>query len=405
MRIGIMISPSHAIPPQEKIILAPWMVVHYLTEGLVATGRHQVYLFAAVGSQTSAHLYDFDIQPTGRIKVKVSDEVYRERRRIDEKSLFEHMIEIAQREHIDIIHLHQAINMAPLIGDAPKNIPFVITLHDPMVGRRRDAVIELNSYGNCSFVSISNAQRDNLSIHYAGTVYNGIQTEEFLYDEHGGEYLLIAGRITPEKGTAHAIQVSLDLNKKLYVVGEPIVDTEKSRSYWYDMVRPYIDGKKIGYIGFIEKNNLRTLYQKAKALLVPIEWEEPFGLTMIESMACGTPVVAYGRGSVPEVIRDGTTGFIVNPSDTDIRGDWIVKKTGQEGMKEAIEKIYAMPIDQYQSMRRACRARVEKLFTVETMVENYEKIYEKILSGSFPRTRESRVLQTGSPIGSGMTER
>lgn len=380
MRIGIMISPSHAIPPQEKIILAPWMVVHYLTEGLVATGRHQVYLFAAAGSQTNAHLYDFDIQPTGRMKANVRDEVYRERRRIDEKNLFENMVKIAQREHIDIIHLHQAANMTPLIGAAPKILPFVITLHDPLAGRRLDAVNELNTCGNCSFVSISNAQRNNLSIRFAGTVYNGILTREFLYNEYGGEYLLIAGRITPEKGTAQAIQAATAMGKKLFVVGEPIVDTEKTRSYWYDMVRPSIDGKKIGYIGFIEKNNLRTLYQKAKALLVPIEWEEPFGLTMIESMACGTPIIAYGRGSVPEVIRDGTTGFIVNASDTDIRGDWIVKKTGLEGIKEAIEKIYAMSVDQYQSMRLACRARVEKLFTVERMVENYEKVYEKILT-------------------------
>ena len=380
MRIGIMISPSHAIPPQEKIILAPWMVVHYLTEGLVATGRHQVYLFAAAGSASSAHVYDFGIQPTGQIKSHVSDDVYRELRRTDEKNLFEHMIEIAQREHIDIIHLHQAVNMVPLIGAASKTLSFVITLHDPIVGRRLDAVNELHTFGNCSFVSISNAQKNNVSIPFAGTVYNGIQTREFLYDEHGGEHLLIAGRITPEKGTAQAILAALALKKKLFVIGEPIVDTEKNSSYWYDSVRPYIDGKKIKHVGFIERNKLRTFYQKAKAMLVPIEWEEPFGLTMIESMACGTPVIAYGRGSVPEVIRDGVTGFIVNASDTDMRGEWIVKKTGLEGMKEAINRIYLLPQDQYQAMRRACRARVEQLFTAERMVENYEKVYEKILA-------------------------
>lgn len=100
---------------------------------------------------------------------------------------------------------------------------------------------------------------------------------------------------------------------------------------------------------------------------------------MIEAMACGTPVVAYARGSVPEVIKDGETGFIVNPSDTDIRGNWIIKKTGIEGLCEAVERIYSMPEDQYRQMRRNCRAHVEKNFTVERMVDEYEKVYKEIL--------------------------
>lgn len=101
---------------------------------------------------------------------------------------------------------------------------------------------------------------------------------------------------------------------------------------------------------------------------------------MIEAMACGTPVVAYARGSVPEVIKDGETGFIVNSSEEDKRGDWIVKKTGIEGLCEAVEKIYSMPEEQYRQMRRNCRTHVEKNFTVERMVGEYEKVYNQILS-------------------------
>lgn len=101
---------------------------------------------------------------------------------------------------------------------------------------------------------------------------------------------------------------------------------------------------------------------------------------MIESMACGTPVVAFARGSVPEIIKDGETGFIVNPSDDDIRGNWIIKKTGIEGLCEAVERIYSMPEKQYLEMRKACRAHVEKHFTVERMVDEYEKVYEEILA-------------------------
>jgi glycosyltransferase involved in cell wall biosynthesis len=100
---------------------------------------------------------------------------------------------------------------------------------------------------------------------------------------------------------------------------------------------------------------------------------------MIEAMACGTPVVAYARGSVPEVIKDGETGFIINSSENDIRGNWIVKKTGIDGLCEAVEKIYSMPQEQYHQMRRNCRAHVEKRFTIERMIEEYVRIYYQIL--------------------------
>lgn len=99
----------------------------------------------------------------------------------------------------------------------------------------------------------------------------------------------------------------------------------------------------------------------------------------MEAMACGTPILAYARGAVPEIIEDGVTGFTVNSSDTDVRGDFIVKKTGEQGMLEAIERIYALPDDEYQAMRRACRKRVEEYFTAERMVTGYETLYKKIL--------------------------
>ena len=128
------------------------------------------------------------------------------------------------------------------------------------------------------------------------------------------------------------------------------------------------------------REEIVSLMQKAKAFLMTINWEEPFGLVMIEAMACGTPVVAFARGSVPEIVKDGETGFIINPSDDDVRGDWIIKKTGFEGLCEAVNKLYSLSQEEYKQMRLACRKRVEERFTIEKMVEEYEKVYQDVLN-------------------------
>jgi glycosyltransferase involved in cell wall biosynthesis len=109
-------------------------------------------------------------------------------------------------------------------------------------------------------------------------------------------------------------------------------------------------------------------------------WEEPFGLVFVETMASGTPIIAFARGAVPEVIVDGVTGFIINPSDEDIRGKWIIKKTGLDGLCEAVERIYSLSKDDYGKMREACRAHVENNFTMERMVKEYESVYSKLIS-------------------------
>lgn len=126
----------------------------------------------------------------------------------------------------------------------------------------------------------------------------------------------------------------------------------------------------------------QMIYGKAAYFLYPVQWEEPFGLVFLEAMTCGTPVIAFARGAVPEIIVDGVTGFIINPSDDDIRGDWIIKKTGVDGLREAIERISSLSKVNYEKMRQACRKHVEENFTVEKMVENYEKVYKKVIEAS-----------------------
>jgi glycosyltransferase involved in cell wall biosynthesis len=212
-------------------------------------------------------------------------------------------------------------------------------------------------------------------------VHNGISTKIFRFNKKGSEIMLFSGRLKKIKGLMDAIDVSLKAGKKMKFVGSVSMD-ESDRNYLNNNVMPKINRNKrlIKYRGFIPRDKIGNFYGCSKLTLFPIKWEEPFGLVMIESMATGTPVVGFARGSVKEVIKDGETGFIINPSDDDIRGNWIIKKTGIEGMVEAVKRIYSMPEEEYSDMRRNCRKHVEENFSIEHMVDEYEKAYKKILS-------------------------
>lgn len=260
--------------------------------------------------------------------------------------------------------------------------PILITLHHTQVAEYINKYFSLFArLKNVSFISVSNAQRDFFpNLNYVTTIYHGIETEQFKFNPKGGESIIWAGRGIPDKGLGTILEVLKKTKKKIKL---------------FPM-------KKDGYIDWLNKQiiNLKDLvpsqniliefdknrydliahYQSSKLFLFPLQWEEPFGLVLIESMACGTPAVAFARGSIPEIIKDGETGFIVNSSEADIRGDWLVKKTGIEGLCEAIEKIYSMKDEEYQKMRLNCRALIEKSFSSKHMADEYLKVYKKIMA-------------------------
>lgn len=177
-----------------------------------------------------------------------------------------------------------------------------------------------------------------------------------------------------DKGVEDAVSVAENLNRRIRITG--FIESS-SKDYFEKTIRPRIIPSRVI---FEEQSagvpiDRSATYGTAKLFLFPLKWEEPFGFVMMEAMACGTPVVAYARGAVPEVVADGVTGFIVNLSPSDIRGDFIVKKTGQEGLCEAVERIYTLSPEEYSRMRVNCRARVEKHFTVQRMIDQYERLY------------------------------
>ncbi len=201
---------------------------------------------------------------------------------------------------------------------------------------------------------------------------HGIDTEQILFEEKGGDKMVWVGRIdaNTQKGAPQAIAISnkMKIPLNIYTYIEDKADFETA-------IKPLLS----------EYTNLQTgiprteFFKDAKLFLFPLQKAEAFGLTMVEAMASGTPVVAYNKGSVSEIVKDGETGFIVNSSDEEKPGNWIIKQSGEAGMMEAIERIYAMDPVEYQTMKKACRDHVQKNFSVGKMVDGYEAAYSKML--------------------------
>jgi len=257
--------------------------------------------------------------------------------------------------------------------------PLLVTIHGDLFSPHLYEFFKLyRSFKNTYFVTISKSQQKAIPyLNYVRTIYHGLDTQKFIFSPRGGKSGFWAGRGTPEKSPAVVINVFKKLKLPLYLA----IIKEKDKYLWLkDKVLKKINSNKIKYKFRLKKSMMIKRYGKSRVLVMPYQWEEPFGLVMIEAMACGTPVVAYGRGSVPEIIKDGITGFIVNSTEKDKRGNWIVKKTGVEGLVEAVKKIYAMPEKQYLQMRLNCRKHVEKHFTIERMVNEYIQTYQEVVA-------------------------
>lgn len=339
MKIAQIAPPWIACPPPGYGGIE-W-VVAMLADGLADAG-HQVTMFASGGSSTRAHLDSFFDPAPGPARI---GEAYLE--------VLHTYHAYGRAAEFDVIHDHSG--MVGLALGARAGLPVVHTLHGPMNadGLRWYRMI----HDKIALVSISDSQtRDCPDLRRAGRVYNGIPLELYPFREEKEDFLLFVGRANPEKGVEYAVEVAKEIGARLVMA--VAIKEEHERAYWREKVEPVLTGKE-EILGEITVREKAELMARARAVLFPIAWEEPFGLVMAEANACGTPVVGFRRGAVPEVIADGVSGFIVDTV---------------EEMCAALDRI-----DELQPAE--CRAHVESNFSAQSMVRGYEQIYKNVLAG------------------------
>ena len=342
-------------------------IVSYVTEELVKRG-HEVTLFATETSVTKAKL----VSPIKSSLLKTIE--YYCDPNLNAINTFVNSYVFKKANDFDIIHSH-SYYFSFFFCDLVKT-PVLHTLHNQLPRARESENELMRQYKHLNYISISNEFRSHFDLNYIDRVYHGVDLKYFPFNMMGGDYLFWIGRASKNKGEDDAIETAKITGKKLLLGASIRKDTEE---YFEKVIKPNLNDE-IKLIPNVTFEETQKYYGGAKAFIFPVKWKEPFGLIMIESMACGSPVIAYSRGSVQEIVKDGETGFLVNPSNEEETGDWIIKKTGIEGLKEAVEKIYSMPKEEYLKMRQNCRNRVEQLFTVEKMVDNYERVYYEILN-------------------------
>jgi glycosyltransferase involved in cell wall biosynthesis len=338
MRIAQVAPLAESVPP--KLYGGTERVVAWLVEELVELG-HQVSLFASGDSATRATLV-----PVWPRALRLG------RPRADPVAACAALLEaVAQRAaDFDVIHCHVDWMHLPLLRRL--GVPFMTTMHGRLDLPGLPTVVR--QFADAPFVSISNDQRRPLpEARWLGTIYHGLPPDSLRPRFENGKYLAFLGRLTPEKGPETAIRLARAAGLPLRIAAKI---PRGERGYFKEQLEPLIDGQQIKLSGEVNDRTKEAFLREATALLFPIDWPEPFGLVMIEAMACGTPVIAFRRGSVPEVIEDGVTGFIVDSEE------------------EALQAIKRLP----ELDRRRVRAAFERRFTSRRMAEDYLRLYQAL---------------------------
>lgn len=338
MRIAQVAPLFESVPP--RYYGGTERVVSYLTEALVRQG-HEVTLFATADSCTGARLVP--AWPQG-LRLEGRSHLYQVPHLLQMEQVFR------RRDEFDVIHFHTDHMHFPLARR--HRVPTVTTLHGRL--DLPDLVPLMREFIEMPLVSISDAQREPLPwAHWQATVHHGLPRELFRFHPGPGSYLAFLGRICPEKRCDRAIEIALRMDLPIRIAAK--VDPADV-AYYEAVVKPMMSHPLVEYVGEIGEHEKDEFLGNAMALLFPIDWPEPFGLVMIEALACGTPVVAFRRGSVPEIVEPGVTGCMV------------------ERLDEAPQAVgRALKLD-----RSRCRQRFEQRFTADRMARDYLSVYDTV---------------------------
>jgi glycosyltransferase involved in cell wall biosynthesis len=340
VKIAEIAPPWFAVPPPGYGGVE--LIVAELANRL--SDRHDVTLFAAPGSRTAAHLVTTALDaPDPSL---LGNEWH------DAHHAIAAYLQIRDG-HFDVVHDHSGI-VGPALGALLRGGPPVVhTLHGPWTELSR---LYFSAIGDeVHLVAISQTQRDaNLDLRYAGVVHNGIDIARYPCSEVKDDFLVYIGRANPDKGPAVAIEVARRAGLPLAMVVKKTEPLEQS--YWDQFVAPHLNDEVEVYEDLSHEGKV-DLLSRARAMVFPIQWPEPFGLVMVEAMACGTPVVACAAGAAVELVEDGTTGFL------------------RDSVDDLVEAVAGVGT----CAPAACRARVEERFSAEAMVRGYERVFERVV--------------------------
>lgn len=338
MRIAQLVSNLNPVVSSSTKAISSHVAL--LTNAVVNAG-HDTHLYAASESVTNGVLHSAsgsaaDLQ-------KLPPDIQRYYTNLLISDCYRHA------QDYDIIHSHFTL-LSSFYADLVKT-PTLISVHSPI---RDDIRPFLKHFRHLPYVSFSHAQRQQMpELNWVANIYHGIDVERYAFHPFPKDYFLYLGRVTEEKGVHYAIEAAKAANVPLIIAG----GSYQAEGYWHKFIEPEINGKMVRYVGVANEEQKIELLQGARALLFPTQYDETFGLVMAEAMSCGTPVIGWKNGSVPEVVSDGVTGFIVDSI---------------EGMVKGIQSIDTI-------FRHAARKRAEMYFSQQKMTQGYLKVYERII--------------------------
>ncbi len=341
MKILLIAPPWFAVPP-ESYGGIEWIVA-LLADGLSDAG-HDVTLVASGGSETHANLHTvYDTPPSEAIGDLALE-------------LTHVLAGYLEPDSVDIIHDHSGL-MGPALGAIANQVPVVHTLHGPWTDQNRDLYARLSDHLHLVAISHSQAEQAPDGVRVAAVIHNAVALNRYPLSTHKDDFLLYVGRSCHEKGPEVAVDVARRLGRKLIMAMK--VNEPPEHEYFHREVEPRMEGADVDLRTNVEHEEKADLMGRAAVVVDPIQWEEPFGLVMIESMACGTPVVAFAKGAAPEIIVDGRTGRLVPPGDVD-------------AMCAAVAEAEQLdPLE--------CRSHVEDQFSAERMVAEHVQLYQRVV--------------------------